>query len=67
LINLSGWQNKCCFAGKIILQNNEGKVMRRIFGPKKEAVTWSGENHTLRSFIVCALHPVLLRHLNQRM
>jgi hypothetical protein len=34
----------------------ENKVLRRIFGPKRDEVTGSGENFIMRS---CTPHPIL--------
>jgi hypothetical protein len=36
----------------------ENRVVRRIFGPKRDGVTESGENCITRSFIICTLHHV---------
>jgi hypothetical protein len=36
----------------------ENRVLRRIFGPKRDEVT--GENSIMRSCMVCTLRPVLL-------
>jgi hypothetical protein len=33
----------------------ENRVLRRIFGPKRDEVTGSGENCIRRSFITCTL------------
>jgi hypothetical protein len=38
----------------------ENRVLRRIFGPKKDEVTEVGENCIMRSCMVCTLRPVLL-------
>jgi hypothetical protein len=35
----------------------ENKVLRRIFGPKRDEVTGSGENFIMRSLMICSLHP----------
>jgi hypothetical protein len=37
----------------------ENRVLRRIFGPKRDEVTRSGENVILRSFMLCTPHPIL--------
>jgi hypothetical protein len=37
----------------------ENRVLRRIFGPKREEVTGNGENFIMRSFMICTPHPVL--------
>jgi hypothetical protein len=31
----------------------ENRVLRRIFGPKKEEVTESGKDYVTRSFMIC--------------
>jgi hypothetical protein len=31
----------------------ENRVLRRIFGPKRDAVTGNGENYIMRSWMVC--------------
>jgi hypothetical protein len=33
----------------------ENRVLRRIFGPKRDEVTEDGENYIMRSFITCTL------------
>ena len=33
----------------------ENRVLRRIFGPKRE----SGENYIMRSLMICTPHPIL--------
>jgi hypothetical protein len=38
----------------------ENRVLRRIFGPKREEVAGSWEDCTVRSFITCTIHQVLL-------
>jgi hypothetical protein len=39
----------------------ENRVLKRIFGPKREEVAGSGEDCIMRSFITCTLHKILLR------
>jgi hypothetical protein len=34
-------------------------VFRRIFGPKRDEVTGSGEDFRMKSFMVCTAHPIL--------
>jgi hypothetical protein len=34
----------------------EGRVLKRAFGPKREEVRETGENYTVRSFMICASH-----------
>jgi hypothetical protein len=38
----------------------ENRVLRRIFGPKRDEVTGNGENCIMKSFMICTLHQVLL-------
>jgi hypothetical protein len=37
----------------------ENRVLRRIFGPKRDEVTGNGENYTVRSLMICTPHPLL--------
>jgi len=37
----------------------ENRVLRRIFGPKRNKVTGGGENYIMRSFMICTPHPIL--------
>jgi hypothetical protein len=37
----------------------ENRVLRRIFGPKRDEVKGSGENFIVRSFMICTHHPIL--------
>jgi hypothetical protein len=37
----------------------ESRVLRRIFGPKRDEVQGSGENYIMRSLVVCTPHPIL--------
>jgi hypothetical protein len=34
----------------------ENRVLRRIFGPKRDEVTGEGENCIMRNFITCTPH-----------
>jgi hypothetical protein len=36
----------------------ENRVLRRIFGPKRDEMTESGESCITRSFMICTLRPV---------
>jgi hypothetical protein len=36
----------------------ENKVLRRIFGPKRDEVTGSGEDCITRSFMLCTPHQI---------
>jgi len=37
----------------------ENRVLKRIFGPKRDEVTRSGEGNIMRSLMICTTHPVL--------
>jgi hypothetical protein len=37
----------------------ENRVLRRIFGPKREEVIRSGENYIMRSLMICAPYRIL--------
>jgi len=39
----------------------EYRVLRRIFGPKKDEVTGNGENSITRSLMICTPPPILSR------
>jgi len=39
----------------------ENRVLRRIFVPKRDKVTGSGENYIMRSLMICTHHPILFR------
>jgi hypothetical protein len=43
----------------------ENRVLRRIFGPKRDEVTENGESCTVGSFIICTHHQILLGRSNQ--
>jgi len=36
----------------------EKRVLRRIFGSKRDEITGSGENYIMKSLIICTPHPV---------
>jgi hypothetical protein len=36
----------------------ENRVLRRIFGPKRDEVTGSGENYVMRSLMICTPHTI---------
>ena len=31
----------------------ENRVLKRVFGPKRDEVTGNGENYTMRSIVIC--------------
>ena len=37
----------------------EDRLLRRIFGVKKDEVTGNGENYIMRSLMICTAHPML--------
>ena len=37
----------------------ENRVLRRIFGPKKDEVTESGANYIMHRSVICNPHPIL--------
>ena len=43
----------------------ESRVLRRIFGPRKDEVKGVGENHVMRIFINTAPNQVLFRWSNK--
>jgi hypothetical protein len=43
----------------------ENRVLRRIFGPKREEVAGPGEDSVTRSFVTCTLHEMLLGRSSQ--
>ena len=43
----------------------ENRVLRRIFGHRREEVKGSGENYIMRSFMICTAHPILFGRSNR--
>jgi len=37
----------------------ENRLLRRIFGPKRNEVTGCGDNYIMRSLMICTPHPIL--------
>jgi hypothetical protein len=37
----------------------EDRVLRRVFGPKRDEVTGNGENYIMRSLMICTPYPIL--------
>ena len=37
----------------------ENRVLRRVFGPKRDEVTGEGENYIMRSLGICTPYPIL--------
>jgi hypothetical protein len=58
--------NNICEAWSLTLREKgrlrffENRVLRRIFGPKREELTGSGEDYITRSFMLCIPHQILL-------
>jgi hypothetical protein len=43
----------------VLLQIFENRVLRKIFGPKRDEVTGSREKYIMRSLMICNPHPLL--------
>jgi len=39
---------------------SENRVLRRIFGPRRDEVAWDKENYIRRSFMICTPRQILL-------
>ena len=39
----------------------ENRVLRRVFGPRRDEVTGNGENYIMRSLGICTPYPILCR------
>ena len=37
----------------------KNRVLRRVFGPKRDEVTGNGENYIMRSLVICTPYPIL--------
>ena len=37
----------------------ENRVLRRVFGSKRDEVTGNGENYIMRSLVICTPYPIL--------
>ena len=37
----------------------ENRVLRRVFGPKRDEVKGNGENYIMRSLVICTPYPIL--------
>jgi len=45
------------------LRMSENRVLRRIFGPRRDEVAWDKENYIRRSLMICTPRQILLgRH-----
>jgi hypothetical protein len=43
----------------------ESRVLRSIYGPKRDKVTGGGKNYIMRSLMICILHQLLLKCSNR--
>ena len=43
----------------------ENRVLRRVFGPRKDEVTGNGENYIIRSLVICNIYPILCGWYNR--
>jgi hypothetical protein len=43
----------------------ENRVLRRIFGPKRDGEQGSGENYIMRNLMICTPHQILIGRSNQ--
>jgi hypothetical protein len=43
----------------------ENRVLRRIFGPKRDEVTGNGKNYIMRSLMICTAHQILFGRSNR--
>jgi hypothetical protein len=41
------------------LRGFENRVLRKVFGPKRDEVTGNGENYIMRSLVICTPYPIL--------
>jgi hypothetical protein len=41
------------------LKVSENRVLRRMFGPKRDEITGNGENYIMRSLMICTPYPIL--------
>jgi hypothetical protein len=41
------------------LRVSENRVLRRIFGPKREGLSVSGVNYIMRSLMICTAQPIV--------
>jgi len=39
----------------------ESRVLRRIFGPKRDEVTGEWRNYIMRNLMICTAHPILCK------
>jgi hypothetical protein len=48
------------------LRVSESRVLRRIFGTKRDEGTGNGENYIMRSLMICTPHPILFGRSNRK-
>ena len=41
----------------------ENRVLKRVFGPKRDEVAGNGENYIMRSLVICTPHLILSRRM----
>ena len=46
------------------LKISQNRLLRRIFGPKRDKVAGSGGNYIMKSLMICTPHPILCGRLN---
>jgi hypothetical protein len=39
---------------------SENKLLRRIFGPRRDAATGTGENYIMKNSVLCTLHQIII-------
>ena len=47
------------FREKLGLRVFENRVLRRVFGPKRDEVTGNGENYIIKSLVICIPYRIL--------
>jgi hypothetical protein len=55
----------CQIEGETQAEVFENRVLRKVFGPKRDEVTGSGENYIIRSLMICTPHEILFGLSNQ--
>ena len=54
-----------CETWSLTLRVFENRVLRRLFGPKRDEVTGNGENYIMRNLVICTPYPILCGWLNR--
>jgi hypothetical protein len=47
------------------LRGFKNRVLRQIFGSKRDAVTWEWRRHILRNSMICTPHQISFEYSNQ--